>query len=1338
MVKFSVKKPLTVFVAVVIILVMGVISYTKMTPDLLPNLDMPYVIITTSYPGASPEKVEAEVTKPLEKSLATLENIENVTSTSNENYSMIALEFNESVNMDSITVDVLQKISTVEGKFDDIVGTPTIMKINPSMMPVMVAAVDVDDMNTAELSKFFNDDILGKLEGTEGVVSVNAGGVIEETVDIQLSDEKIKALNKKISAELTGSFDDKEEELLNSAAEIENGKKQISKGQAELAAAKQEFAEKTAAAESELDKKEAEVLEGKIALKEQIQLIEEKTVELQTQLQTLISTNNTVKEVESQKATLENSIKLLTEASNNYSAAEQKINDFEQQITSINSDPSLSENEKNQAIEAIKTNSDYLKAKSDLAGYDAVLKAYGFTIDDVSLALTQLNSSLVKVNEADASIVSALAQQGLTKDDLDSAVVELENTIEQLESTESTLNKALSELESGKIQLSDAMEILNVQKSSAIMQFAETSSNLMVTAANLDAAKAQLEIGQKSFDEAKETALKNADLTKLITKDMISGILTAENLSMPAGYAQKDDNEYIVTVGDEYSNLDDIKNQILFDMGLDGVEPIRVSDVAEVGFADNSDDIYAKVNENNGIVLTFQKQSTYATAEVCDNLAETFEKIEKEYDNVHFMTLMDQGNYIYMITDSLFQSLLTGALFSVLILLLFLKDIKPTVITLFSIPLSVLFALGLMYFSGVTLNLMSLSGLAIAVGMLVDNSVVVLENIYRFKSMGISSVKAAVSGATQVVGAIAASTLTTICVFLPIVFIEGMTKQLFTDMALTIAYSLLASFIIAITLVPSMAARLLRNSVSKKNNTMSKITSFYKKALNKALGHRFAVISLAIVLLVVSCVLSFSKGFIFMPESESNQVTVTLEMPDESKFEDTKAESDKIVDNILTIEDVDTVGAIASNEKSVSYYAILKKDAEKTSGEVAKTIEKICKDSKGEVVASGSSTLSSNASMLTGSGVTLNIYGNDLDDLRNTAKELEQKISKIDGISEVDNGIGETNHALKIKINKNKAMKKGLTVAQCYSEISNALKTEVSSTTVTLDSNYYTVNINNGENEKKDLEFIKDYIIETTDAQNNDIKVKLTDIADISETDTLASITRENQRRTIKLTAEVDENENITLITEKVKDALKDYKPVNGVTYEFDGENEMIMDSIEDLLIMLLLGVLLVYLVMVAQFQSLKSPFIVMFTIPLALTGGLGGLLICNKEVSVVSMMGFILLCGIIVNNGIVLVDYINKLRIEGKSKREAIVEAGATRLRPIFMTSITTVFGLIIMALGIGSGTDVMQPVAIVCIGGLIYATLLTLFVVPIIYDLMNRKEIKVIDEKELQVVDK
>ena len=381
--------------------------------------------------------------------------------------------------------------------------------------------------------------------------------------------------------------------------------------------------------------------------------------------------------------------------------------------------------------------------------------------------------------------------------------------------------------------------------------------------------------------------------------------------------------------------------------------------------------------------------------------------------------------------------------------------------------------------------------------------------------------------------------------------------------------------------------------------------------------------------------------------------------------------------------------------------------------------------------------MTSYTSALGGSGVGIEVYSTDNDLLQKAAEDVGKILEQVDGIASVDNGLSEAEPEIHFAVDKQKAMEKGLTVAQVFMQVSEALTNESAATSMNLDGDEYDVVVAKGDESDLTPKYIKNLVLEGTDAEGNTIEVKLKDIADVQDTESLPSISRVDQKTYLKVSGELEEGKNVTLVTEAAQEKMKTYQAPEGVTYEFSGENEMIMDAMGDLFLMMGLGILLVYLIMVAQFQSLRSPFIVMFTIPLAFTGGLLALLIFGKEISIIAMIGLIMLVGIIVNNGIVLVDYINQLRAKGVPKREAILEAGATRMRPVLMTSLTTVLGLIIMAVGKTAGTDMMQPIALVCIGGLVYATVLTLFVVPIMYDLFNGEDFKMVKEEDIDVSD-
>ena len=1207
--KYSVKKPMTVFVVVIMIIALGVVSILGMTPDLLPSIDLPYVVVMTTYPGATPEEVEATVTKPLEQGLSTTENLKNVQSMSGANYSLVILEFENGTSMDSAVVNIIQSVDLVEGSWGDTIGSPYIMKLNPNMMPIRIAAVDREGYDVEKLSSFVKDTLINELEGTNGVASISTGGLIESKINVTINQDKLDKLNVKLLNKVNGQLADAKTQLNAGMDQIKIAEGQLADAKVQLDATKEQTYDELATISAELDSAVA-------------------------QASSLATQINITKGI-----------------------------------------------------------IDSLEAQLEQTPMDQDLKQQ---LQDSTAELQKLMGEAAKVNEQVAQLKEAYKQ---------------------------------AELGSYK----------------AIEGFDDAYDELAGAQAQLLSQKSQLKNAIAQVDASGNAALAKANLGSMLTIDMVSGILQGQNFSMPAGYIQEDGVRYLISVGDEYTSPEEIQKQFLFN--VEGLGDITIGDVCDVFVADNSDAVYANINGNPGVMLTFSKQSNYATATVSENISERFDELKVEYEGLEFTTLMDQGDYIHLIIGAIGESLGWGALFAAIILFLFLKDIKPTIITLLSIPISILFALTLMYFSGVTLNMLSLSGLAVAVGMLVDNSIVVIENIFRLRRMGVPVNKAAVAGAKQVSAAIASSTLTTVCVFVPIVFVQGLTRQLFTDMALTIGYSLVASLIIALTLVPAMASKMFVKEMKPEGKSYNSIKKFYVKLLSWNLKHKALVLILTVVLLVFSVVASVSKGFIFIPDMSTPQLSGSMHMPDEdAKLEDTKKMADQVLANIRSVEGVATAGGMLStgnsltgetSTSSVSLYVIVDEETKKSGKEICDEITELCKDLECEVQMISASSVSSYTSALGGSGVGIEVYGNDIDSLQKAAKEMGDILAKVDGIKEVNNGLQKAEPEYHFNVDKTKAMRYGLTVAQIYMQVADMLTTETTATSLVWEGDKYDVIVSDSGAGDISIGTLKNLQLQGTDAGGNTVTVKLSEVAKLEESETLPSINRINQRTYLNVSGELEEGENVTLVTQAAEEAFADYEPPAGVTFEFAGENEMIMEAMWDLLKMMALGILFVYLIMVAQFQSLRSPFIIMFTIPLAFTGGLLALLIFGKEISIIAMIGLIMLVGIIVNNGIVLVDYINQLRAQGIEKRRAIIEGGATRIRPVLMTSLTTILGLVVMAVGKTAGTDMMQPIALVCIGGLVYATILTLFVVPIIYDIFTGKEYKFVKEEDIDVSD-
>ena len=943
--------------------------------------------------------------------------------------------------------------------------------------------------------------------------------------------------------------------------------------------------------------------------------------------------------------------------------------------------------------------------------------------------------------------------------------------MKKLENLPDDLKKLVEDLKSGKLRAQlegDASDLL-VTLMDGLTQMTEADIQLKEAMTQIEDGLAQIKEAYKTIDE-------QTDVGGQLSMSTVSQLLTAQNFSMPAGYISDNDGvQYMVSVGDNVTSRQELEDMVLLDLGIEGVEPVTLGDVATVVVLDDADELYTRVNGDNGILVTFTKQSNYATAEVSDNINARFAELETQYDGLSFAPLMDQGDYIYLIVETITSSLLWGALFSVVVLFLFLRDWRPTVITLVSIPVSVIFAVVLMYFTGVTINMISLSGLAVSVGMLVDNSVVVIENIYRLRAKGATVIQAAVSGAQQVLGAVTASTLTTVCVFAPIVFVEGLTRQLFTDLALTITYSLLASLLVALTLVPAMAGGMLRREMVQKPGLLDKIYPAYRKAITFALDHKAGVLLLSLVLLVTSAGAAVMRGFTFMPEMDMNNLSLTVTMPEGTTRRQAVELADTVLERVMTVDNVQDVGFMmgggtmgglnmgaamgGSSGGSYDVEGYITMPEGTFGSDAAKEITALCADLPCEVTASG--VMSSMMSMMTGSGVSLQVFGDDMEDLQSAAQDLAKRLEQVDGVAEVDDGLDESAPALQVVVDRVAAAKKGMTVAQIYMKVAAALQSSTSVSNVTLGGENMALSVDAVEGstvtrEKLlELEITPDATLSSAmggsagssalsqlsgssdDTEKDDGTFKLGDVAKVQETVSMNTISRDQQRRCVTVTATVADGYNVTHVTSAARQALGSAALPDGVTVEFNGENEQIMDAMGQLLLMLLLGVVLVYFIMVAQFQSLKSPFIVMFTIPLAFTGGFLALLVTGIEVSVISLIGFVMLVGIIVNNGIVLVDYINQQRLAGMERRDAIIDAGVTRLRPILMTSLTTILGLIVTALAKNAGTSLIQPVALVCIGGLLYATLMTLFVVPCMYEIMNRRDLRKVDERELEVVD-
>ncbi|MDO4356290.1 MAG: efflux RND transporter permease subunit [Clostridia bacterium] len=1594
--KYSVKKPYTVVVGVILVLVLGVVSFMNMRTDLLPDINLPYVVVYTTYVGASPEQVEQTVTKPLEAGLASTTDLKSAQSVSSENVSMVILEYEDSANMDTALIEISSAISQIEGSWSDSVGTPVVMKINPDMMPVMVASVDYEGKDVYELSDYVNNTLMTDMEGINGVASVDASGMIEEEVTVTIRQSRIDAINNLILRDVDAELADVELELNDAQEQLNSGKRQLAGAKREALAQIDGMIEQLEAGSAQLPETIAQLeaqreqllaqreqlvqaiaqldaalsqsptddqlaalqqladglgqLEAqKAALQEQLNAAgghesapseeavaeqqqrvdelksavaaNEKTIaeqqayinelsgkglteaerariaELQADIDRLngenasieqtVATNGSVIEglqaqLDQQKSDVVNREQALAAAEAGYAPVreaqsaldeaqrqaaeteaavaglqseieqlkaaevvdEQAVADREKELDGLTAKLSGQQadvDEKQQALDAAKAQYSGDGVDQAQSALDAAKQAAAETqqsIDELtqqnvtlrasaganataiaekqaeldalnaravgdgdqaklesaqqllSQAQEELaaNRALLATAEAELSAMKAAQDGGAAdalnqqiaaidaqiaairesqeyqaylawqqmqadpgalqaqRDELAANLAQLDAGVQQMDSMLEKLNAGI--LPGGLVEgmdedtnMADALAQLRAARETALSKFGEAEGQL-------SEAKQKLAEGRKEFEEKRDEALENANIDGLISMQMVSQILGAQNMSMPAGYVYEGDDQYLVRVGDKFQSVDELKNLVLFKMGLDSVDEVRLMDVATVERTDNSDEVFAIVNGNPAVALSFSKQSTASTTEVSEEITKTFEKLSAADENLRFTTLMDQGVYINLIIDSVLESLGVGAILAVIVLAIFLANFRPTIIIACAIPLSVVAALVCMYFSGITLNIISLSGLSLAIGMLVDNSIVVIENIYRLRNEEkMPILKACVRGANQVSGALFSSTLTTICVFLPIVFIDGMTRELFQDIALTIAYALLASLAVALTLVPAMSSSLLKKRQKGKQRILKAVQAGYAKLLRFTLRFKLPVLALVIALLVFSAQQAISMGMTMFSSMSSNQMTVSLTLPEGTTFEEANEVCAELTDAMLTVEGVDTIGVMSgggsmlssmsggsnSGEVSRSFYVVLDEDSGVTSRDVSDDLVQAAADAGYEVITSESMM---DMSALSGSGMEVEIKGADMDVLTAIAADVADMMREIEGTTEIDDGSQDSVPQLTVTVDRERAAEYNLTVGQVYQAVAMAVNTGTTVSQMTVDGKELDVVVVDGANLDRTCDGIGEITIDVTTSDGKE-KIRVADICDISYKQSQSSISRADQRRTLSVSCSVDEDHNVALLGREMQEKLDAYDVPEGYSVKLAGENESIDEMMSDMYLMIVLAIVLIFLIMVAQFQSFKSPFIVLFTIPLAFTGGLLALYLLHMEISMTAMVGFLVLSGVVVNNGIVFVDSVNQMRAEGMEKRDALVETGRIRLRPILMTALTTILGMLPMALATGMGAEMMQGMAVVTIGGLSYATLMTLFVVPALYDLFNGRKYKVRkieDEEEVE----
>ena len=1275
--KFSVKKPFTVLVAVIMVLMLGFVSISNMQTNLLPDVNTPYLMVVTVYPGASPERVESEVSDVMQNALGTVAGVEKVTATSAENYSLLLMQFSDDTDMNSAMVKVSNKVDQTTASLPSNCLTPSIIEYSLNMNAFMTVAVSREGSDVYDLSEFVSDTLVPYVERKGGVSSVSTNGLIEKMVQVQLSQEKIDAINEKLLEVIDVQLADARKQLESAEAQIEAGRKEYNR----------QFKNYSNTVSDTM----MQEMSGQVG--DAIEVVRKQAQAFLDSVNQLIAV---VQEPEIQQALID------------VRAGLQRVMD--------------------------KFNETGMK---DIDSLIEIVTELRDITDKLTGALQQLQQRLNTESGTEGSTAADLA------DDL-----QVQQSLNTVYNTLNDVIKAMDDVPGLTKTFSDAIGNFSQQQMQAYMKFTEAREML-------NEYEKQLAEAKQTYADAEEKAMASSDVSKLLDIDTLAQLIYAQNFSMPAGYVKDSSGKsWLLKVGEEYDSIEDISGALL--LHVDGFGDVRLSDVADVEVIDNAEASYTRLNGERAAVLKIYKGATSSASEVSDNCLSAFQELEAQYDGLHVVVLSNQGNYITIIVKSILSSMVIGAALAIIVLAIFLRDVKPTLVVGFSIPLSVLFAVVLMYFTGMDLNVMTLAGLSLGIGMLVDNSIVVIENIYRLRGRGVPAARAAVQGAKQVGMSVVASTLTSVCVFLPVVFSSSIVKSLMQPMSLCIGYCLMASLIVALTVVPAAASTVLKKAEPKQLKWFDKIQDKYAKSLEWCFRHRALPLLAAVVLLAFCGWRVFSMGVELLPTITSNEAIVTLSTTKDLSKEDSYAIAGKAVEAMLEVDHVEEVGITtdtrvagmdigqlglptaitdllnAANSYG-TYQVNVMLDESLSSSEIETARQALedalsgIEDCTAKVEISGMQELTSQLA----SGLSVKIYGADAETLSQLSEKVVDIVNDTEGFANATNGLGSGDATINLHIDRDKVRSYGLTVAQVYQQIAAKLTTTTTAQTpVTVDGSTMSVQISNNL-DPVTKENMMDITFETTvmsaDGTTSTGTCTLADMATWDTGSAPDSITSEDQTQYVSVTADTLDGYNTTVqarvLEKKLNEfALSDEMP-EGCSFSMGGESDSVNFMVNEMVQWLSLALPFVYLVMVAQFQSLLSPFIVLFTIPLAFTGGLLGMLFTGQQLTMISLMGFIVLMGTVVNNGIVFVDYANQLRLGGMERRAALIATGKTRMRPILMTTLTTVLAMLQLVFSNDMASQLMSGMAIVIICGLSYATLMTLYIVPILYDILFRK---------------
>lgn len=812
-----------------------------------------------------------------------------------------------------------------------------------------------------------------------------------------------------------------------------------------------------------------------------------------------------------------------------------------------------------------------------------------------------------------------------------------------------------------------------------------------------------------------------------ITGSQVSQALAGDNQSATAGTVQQGVQDAQIRIDNEFASLDDIRNTII---PLTSGETLRVSDVAAVEDTYKDRSSIATVNGEESLVFSVMKQSDANTVSVANEVESAISNINAQYadSDIQLQTIIDSSIFIEESVSNVTTNLIIGGLFAVIVLLLFLGSIKATLVIGTSIPIAVISTFTLLYFTGESLNILTLGGLALGVGMMLDSSIVILENIFKKKQEGLPLRQASVEGGSELASSVIASTLTTAAVFLPMIFVQGLAAQLFGPFSITVVFSLTMALVVALTLIPMLSSKWLGNvnvsfgGENEKRGIVNRILDWlknvYGNVLEKLLKFRKTTIIVVSALILGSAALLPVVGFELIPSSDSGQATATVTTQSGATLEETVETTNQVTDRLGEYGDViDTQFVdISAGEASIMFELVSGDQREMTTQEFVSQANERTNDVPGaEVVIQASGGVS------TGSPISIELTGDELEVLDDLSQQVIWALDDVDGLMNVENSTSASSPEINVNVNPDLASEYGLTTQEIINQLSVAFNGQAA-TTYAEEGSEYDVTV---EYPDEQTNSIRD--LETMTITNSEgTAVPLLSVADLVTVQGPTSINHTDQTRAINVTADLQSGYTLGEVSQNAQSQLDQLVLPDGYEVNMGGQTEQMTEAMTQLVLALLLGIFLIYMVMAVQFESFTYPFIIMFSLPTMIIGVTFGLFVTNTAISVVTMIGLIMLAGVVVNNGIILVDYINILRRRGIDRHEAIVEGGKSRLRPIFMTALTTILAMVPMAIGIGEGSEMQQPMAVTVVFGLTFGTFFTLLFVPVVYLVIDNISVK------------